>query len=170
MTILSYAACLVVQVLLVAEKASVDVAMDTISKLKIRIEFLLTELRRKQVPHTTLGGRFEGAWLPFVPVGTKIAAGTAPTAHRERWTCCDCTCRTSFFCKPFCGCKKITQQVRGFVGVCWPRGSCGHYGSLNAFRCVCVRTVLRRAASCAIASLPSAVSDARAPSPNLTSD
>jgi hypothetical protein len=92
------------------EKEKYETSAKTIDKQKIRIEFLLTELRRKQVPHIAMGGKWEGAWLPFVPMGERITAGKAQTAYRERWTCCDCTCRTSYYCKPFCGCKLITQQ------------------------------------------------------------
>ncbi len=138
---LVYSTC--VQRLIAAEKINVDVKTATIDKQKIRVEFLLTELRRKQVPHMVNGGRYEGAWLPFVPVDSKITPGAAPTAYRERWTCCDCTCRSvvlcllvllclcvlpvvicvtvcvvfcvctcrsSYYCKPYCGCKTITQQ------------------------------------------------------------
>jgi hypothetical protein len=102
--------CIVFQTRIAEEKISVDVATARIDKQKVRVEFLLTELRRKQVPHTSVGGKFEGAWVPFLAPGLRLEAGPVPTVYRERWTCCDCTSKVSYFCKPFCGCASIVQQ------------------------------------------------------------
>ncbi len=102
--------CLCVQTRIAEEKISVDVATARIDKQKVRVEFLMTELRRKQVPHVKVGGKYEGAWVPFIAPGIRLEAGAVPTVYRERWTCCDCTSKTSYFCKPFCGCESIVQQ------------------------------------------------------------
>jgi hypothetical protein len=98
------------QVAIEAAKERVDTMTAHVDKLKLRVEFLLTELRRKQLPHRVVGGKWEGAWVPFIAPGIRIEAGAVSVVYRERWTCCDCTCSGSYFCKPFCGCKSIVQQ------------------------------------------------------------
>lgn len=50
-------------------KELVEEEKERIKKLKIRAEFLMTELRRKQRFHVASGGKWEGEWLPHLKVG-----------------------------------------------------------------------------------------------------
>ncbi len=85
---------------------------EKVAKLKNRVEFLLLELRRKPTPHTVAGGKWEGVWMPHETLGARAMADLSPkpSVFRERWTCCDCTHYESYYCKPFCGCGKVSQR------------------------------------------------------------
>lgn len=91
-------------------REQVEVEKDRIKKLKSRAEFIMMELRRKQQFHVDVGGRWEGAWVPFGKSGDAVVAGLTPNRFVRRWTCCDCTNKNSVYCKPFCGCGVITEH------------------------------------------------------------
>lgn len=102
---------------LVLSETNLSEALRTVQLLEDRIMELVGELTKRQHRHSDAGGVWEAGWVPREwkaddPRGMlwKPLAGVRDAQFVERWSCCQCTNRYSYFCKPVCGCEDFSDR------------------------------------------------------------